>query len=269
MLMLGPGCASPLPVPPTSAVQSREARQSTSELRTIPLNHAISAIDLDARIGTYQARDAAWVGNEPLLVASDYDFGLALGTLDDGIGPALSAMQRKQVNQQYASQFRTAVRVDASVLFQSLTSACGMLGQNSARCDELDRAHAAWLYGVLFGVPEARLRVVVELQRADQSRFQYVAVGPARPTSSFSHASTFEADLRTGVDRIVGLLEGHAPGRRRMSGLCAVGGREFVRGVVVEQRAEDNVLKLTDPGLLPTLLVCPHTAFRTRPGAPS
>src|SRR5258707_1303848 len=95
------GCASgcPTPILPTRCAPSSscESRGKAAEFRSAdaPLRD-LTGLDMEARLGAYQARDAIWVSGQPLLVNRSYDFALAAS--DEQGGPALAAMLRRRAN---------------------------------------------------------------------------------------------------------------------------------------------------------------------------
>ncbi|HEY6725129.1 MAG TPA: hypothetical protein VI197_13940 [Polyangiaceae bacterium] len=116
---------------------------------------------------------------------------------------------------------------------------------------------------MLFGEQAARLRVVVELLEHSGEQQQYVAVGLARPLTSFMAEATLRRDFLEGTRWIAELLDQPSlVGADGPMALCPVGGSEFGRGHVVGHRDGFVVLRLADPTLLRTLLICPKSAVR-------
>ena len=262
---------SPTATSSHGALRGKSRAPSQAKLPRLASTTETSAIGLDTRIGSYQARDAVWVSRQPLLVGRDYDFGIALA-VDDGVGPALAAFQRKQFNQAYADRLSSVPSVDASASLSLLLNGCTSKMTRYEprraplpRCTQLARTNVLWVYGVLFGEQDARLRVVVELLEHDGERQQYVAVGAARPLSSFAAEATLRRDFLAGTRRIVELLDQPSLGTAAgPTALCPVGGSELARGRVVGRRDGLAVLRLADPTVLPTLLICPESALRAQ-----
>lgn len=115
----------------------------------------------------YDLTGGVWVKNQPLLINQDFDFAMGMSLPD--IGPAIAAGQRKKGNEEIAQLLETMppLQLDATLQKHMKDSVL------------MDPPRQITLYGILFGQPNAHLKVILENsnrqgENEKQSRFIYV-----------------------------------------------------------------------------------------------
>ena len=217
----------------------------------------LRALDLGTRLGTYQARDAEWVGGQPVVVNRDYDFQLAM-SMHYRVGPALAASRRQEANRELAQQVEKMRPIVPAELFAELERRC------EGRCPEL-HAETARLYAVLYGTETARLRVVLETDDPRRGSLQLVSVGSPHAATEFASEGLLRSELDRGLGRLHALLS-EVPstptelGDEATLGRCRVGGTESVDGQVIG-RSGDNVVMALRASPSPARAACPTEAF--------
>lgn len=113
----------------------------------------------------YELTGGIWVEGQALFINHDFDFGMAMGIPD--IGPAIAAGLRKKRNEEVATLFKVLSPLSLESLFNEAIKKSDK--KNTIRGD-------LRLYGILFGYPEAHLKVILETNEGDDTpnRFIYL-----------------------------------------------------------------------------------------------
>lgn len=98
----------------------------------------------------YDLTGSVWVKNQPLLINQDFDFGMAMSLPD--IGPGIAAGQRKKGNEEVAQILEAMPPLHLDAIFK----------RHMKNSDSMGQPKRVTLYGVLFGQPNAQLRVILE-----------------------------------------------------------------------------------------------------------
>jgi hypothetical protein len=215
----------------------------------------LATLDLAERIGSYAARDAAWVPTMPIAVGRDFEFGLALSV--DVVGAGIAAARRRQDNAALAQQLSGVGSIDPRAMLGAVcaarVSACSKLVGRKIR-----------VYGVLFGAPVARLRVTLELDAAELPTPLFTAISDAHKTEEFAQSELLSETFETTLRRALALIEQAPAGAHEAaaSGDCAAGGNARIAGEII--RDEDGYVLLAASDPRPTVISCPADAFAPR-----
>jgi hypothetical protein len=220
--------------------------------RQIASPEELRHLDLEARFGIYQARDAQWVPGQPLVVNRDFDFETAM-TLD-GAGSGLAVAKRRDGNAALAKQLAGLPPIRPEALLRNLVDPCG------DRCPLM--AHGIErIYGVLYGDREARLRIVVEPAQPDEQPLLYVAVSASRDAATFADpgvlASAFHAGLATLASKL--FLPRPPTEHADDDARCVVGDATYVLGQTVVAYGDIVIMTAATP--CDVTLLCPRDAY--------
>jgi hypothetical protein len=242
-------------IPPASPIGRRAGPEVASLAE-------LAGLAMDSRIGTYQARDARWVENQPVLVGRNFNFGVALGM---EAGPGLAAAQRRNQNAQLAALLGHAEPIKPESLVRSLLQHC------RSECDWLS-GRRVLLYGIVYGDHDARMRVVLELREDPGTGTQYVAVSSPRPAADFADPTELRIGFDRGLAAIAELLRTLPPplpdgavapaSSQPTPGRCIIGDGTRVDGSVAIEAGEHLVLRNANVPLV-TYIDCPREAFQS------
>lgn len=115
----------------------------------------------------YDLTGGVWVKDQPLLINQDFDFAMGMSLPD--IGPAVAAGQRKRGNEEVAQLLEAMPPLQFDATLQKHMKDSVLMGP----------PRQITLYGILFGQPNAYLRVILENstrqgENVNQSRFIYM-----------------------------------------------------------------------------------------------
>lgn len=212
----------------------------------------LTRLDLSARLGEYQGRDAAWVPGLPLAVNRDFDFALALSI--EGVGPGIAARKRRDANLEFAQRLSEVAAFDAQAQLEALCAASPRFA-----CEHL-AGEQVRIYGLLFGERDARLQVVLEIAPVAAERMLYIAVSEARPIAAFLEAGVLQQVFGHAAADLAGSLAESASPDTALS-TCMVGGTAKLTGRRLVSRAGHALLLVEEPTARKVL--CPHDAIET------
>jgi hypothetical protein len=241
---------TPLP----KSVEERQATATPScETPGVASVAQLHALDMEARVGTYQARDAQWAPEQPVLVGRDFNFALA--AMDD-LGAGVAAAQRRHGNQALAQALGSLEPLQPTELF-------GLLRQRSKSTCLFNGRQQVAIYGIVYGSTEAALRTIVESVQPDGSLFQHIAVSAKQPAEAFTEPGVLGKAVESGLGRIAVMMatDPASLSASRPAGSCSLGGTAVARGQVLQQDdAEHTILRLSEPAA--GLMACPAEAFK-------
>jgi hypothetical protein len=233
-----------------AAAEAPPPERSPSRGPTVEPTGTLAGLDLAARTGSYEARDAVWITAQPIVVNRDFDFEIALQIAD--VGPAIAAGNRRQGNLALARALAVVERVDAQALLSQLCA------ERAPGCPKLANAQVR-VFALLFGEHAARLRVVLEIIAAEALPL-YSAVSRSLPAHDFVRPGMLRTEFASGLASIVQLFETSVAAPSSVRGQCLAGDSSKVTGRIVTRDDQGIVLAVSDPRS--TLLRCPPDAFR-------
>ncbi len=140
-----------------------------------------------SNLPAYELTGGVWVKEQPLFINHDFDFSVAMGIPD--IGPAIAAGQRKKKNEDAAALFEALPRF---ALHAQFNKAVKNLGQGKRLGGEVR------LYGILFGNPQAHLKVILEVVKktdaAPEGPTRFIFVTESLPLKGDNSWSAHQGD---------------------------------------------------------------------------
>jgi hypothetical protein len=252
-MLVSTACGAPRPGSASTAPSAARAGAVEISEDLTPVSE-LASLDLGRRLDAYHVRDARWVHGWPLLVNREYDFSIAFGL--PNVGPALAAAKRRDANTALASRLASLHPIEPRKLLHHLRGACG------ASCVAVPHGRST-LYGVLFGVRSARLRLVLESGSTRAPLYQ--AVTSARPLDVLASERSVEEQFLAAVDALAALIKASTlPVSSNALATCNVGDRARVRGHLASVDGQVATLVLAAPSA--ARLSCPVDALEREPG---
>lgn len=242
-------------------MQGAHAESEQGGRAVVEATSTLRSLDLAARIGEYEARDAVWADGQPLVVGRDFDFAL-VGGLPAGVGAGLAAAKRQRENLELAQRIAQQPRLDVESLFDVLLRTC-------ADCRPLVVGKRFVIYGILYGSETARLSVVVELREPQTSAATYIAVSAAGAASDLVEPGKLRAAFEAGLTAVANMMRSRSSSAALTEhaepelGACARGGSATSRGRVIAR--DDLAVELVAAEKWGAHLRCPLEAFRQAP----
>lgn len=144
-----------------ACVSQNATRYSTLEEIQATVTPATSTLP------AYDLTGGVWVKDQPLLINQDFDFAMGMSLPD--IGPAIAAGQRKKGNEEVAQLLEAMPPLSLDAMFKRHLKNSG----------SMTPPRQMTLYGILYGQPDAHLRVILESrstqgEKEKHARFIYV-----------------------------------------------------------------------------------------------
>jgi hypothetical protein len=206
----------------------------------------------------YDLTGGVWVKDQPLLINQDFDFAMGMGLPD--IGPAIAAGQRKKGNEEVAQLLEAMPPLRLDVILQKHM-------KDSTFKNPLEQIT---LYGILFGQPNAHLRVILETrntQGEDEKNLRLIYVtdwASVRGEDSWTSNNgrkiieSFEAGIRA----LIAMMQVDLPRPQESEAVeyMVINGKAPQRGSGWILKKRDNRILIESKMIQNTILSLPESA---------